>query len=64
MLHFAGFSAHIATTASKKNGAFRGLDVSECFDIIGEVTLGSIEEIAQVGTDLVFTTFKRAIFKI
>ena len=64
MLHFAGFSANIATIASKKNGAFRGLNASECFDIIGEVTLGSIEEIAQVGTDLVFTAFKRAIFKI
>ena len=63
MLHFAGFSADIASIAPQ-NGAFRGLDASECFDIIGEVTLGSIEEIAQVGTDLVFTAFKRAIFKI
>ena len=57
---FCRYSNH----CSSQNGAFRGLDASECFDIIGEVTLGSIEEIAQVGTQLVFTAFKRAIFKI
>ena len=49
---------------SSQNGAFLGLDASECFDIIEEVTLGSIEEIAQVSTHLVFSAFKRAIFKI
>ena len=57
---FSRYSNH----CSSQNGAFLGLDASECFDIIEEVTLGSIEEIAQVSTHLVFSAFKRAIFKI
>ena len=43
---------------------FEVLDASECFDIIGEVTLGSLKEITQVGTKVLFTAFKRANFKI
>ena len=54
----------MATVIPPKNGAFRSLDAPESFDIIEEVTLGSIEEIAQVSTHLVFSSFKRAIFKI
>ena len=49
---------------SSKNGACRGLDASEYFDITMKLTLGFIEEIAQIGTQLVFTIFQRAIFKI
>ena len=47
-----------------KIGAFRSLEASECFDIIGEVTSGSSEEITQVGTKVLFTAFKRLNFKI
>ena len=54
----------ILTIVHPKNGAFRSLDASECFDIIVEVTLGSLKEITQVGTKVVFTAFKRANFKI
>ena len=46
-----------------KNGEYRDLDASECFDIKGEVTLDPLEEIAQVGAQLVFTNIKRVIFK-
>ena len=54
----------MVTIIPPKNGAFRSLDASECFDIIGEVTLGSLKEITQVGTKVLFTAFKRANFKI
>ena len=60
LMDFSRYSNH----CSSQNGAFLGLDASECFDIIEEVTLGSLEEIAQVSTHLVFSAFKRAIFKI
>ena len=53
---FCRIYGDIVTIIPPKNGAFRSLDASECFDIIGEVTLGSLKEITQVG--------KRANFKI
>ena len=64
MQNFPGFYGNIVTIIPLKNGAFRSLDVSECFDIIEEVTLGSLKEITQVGTKVLFTAFKRANFKI
>ena len=49
---------------STKKMAFRSLDAPECFDFIVEVTLGSLDKIAPVSTQVVFTSFKRAIFEI
>ena len=46
-----------------KNDASKSRRV-RMFDIKGEVTLGSLEEIAQVGTQVVFTALTCAIFKI
>ena len=61
---FYGILSNFSMSCVSQNGAFEAWNLLECADIIGGGCLGSWERIVQVETLILFTGFKRAIFKL